>query len=542
MKPEDRCTIEGTVVNAVTGEPLKKANLSLMKGDANQPNVAPYGATTDAAGRYRIENIDPGRYMFAASRNGYVRSNYGSKGKRGYGPGIPLTLSARQVMKDVLFRLTPQAVVSGRVVDEDGEPLANAQVQCLRRAFINGKRTLMPQGYSSTNDKGEYRAFGLPPGKYFVTAVYRMNPTWGAAEIRSDEAANDTYATTFYPSALNESSAIPVEVTSGAEITAIDLKLIRMRAFQLSGVVTGSPQSGPVFIMLFPKSGSEGVSAWASMRQSSTDPKGAFLFRGVMPGSYLLQAQGMGSSNQQPMMATATVEVGDSNVENIQVTFSASSALKGTLVIDGKQDLADLKGRQIGVNLQPQGSLYGPGQRGSQVKDDATFEIPNASQDQYRINVYGMPETYYVKSVRVGPVELPKEILDLSKGASAGELTIVVSPDGAQIEGSVQDKDHKPVAGAQVVAIPDPRDFVSRYKGGSTDQYGRFVIKGIAAGTYKLFAFDDLDWGAQQDAEFMKPFEDRGETLELKDGAKEVRDLKLIVTDETEAPQQKASN
>jgi protocatechuate 3,4-dioxygenase beta subunit len=531
VKPEDKCSIEGTVVNAVTGEPLKKAHLVLRKADSNQMEAA-YGASTDDAGRYSIKDIDPGRYSFFANRNGFVASNYGAKPKRGFAAGTALTLAPRQAMKDVLFRLTPHAVVAGRVVDEDGEPVANAQIQCLRTAYVNGRKDLVPAGgFANTDDKGQFRAYGLPPGKYFVSAMFRNMQDWGLPEIRSDASANDTYVTTYYPSAVTERNAIPIEVPQGAEITAIEIKLVRMRAVQVSGVVAGAPAPRPINVMLSPKSGNTMMS-WATMRHAMTDPKGAFVFRGVMPGTYMLQANTM-SDDQKPMQATTTIEVGDSNLQNVQLAFASAATLTGRVMVDGKEDLSDLKDRQVNIHMQPTESMYGPGGAGGTMKADGTFELRNVSADRYRIAVWGLPDSYYLKSVRFGPTEAPKEVLDLSKGVSAGELTIAVSANGAQVEGVVQDKDHKPAGGVMVVAVPEERDYAQRYRTGNTDQYGHYVLKALAPGKYKVFAFDDIEWGAQEDPDFMKAYEERGESVEVKDGAKESRNLTLIVTDES---------
>jgi hypothetical protein len=171
VKPEDKCIVEGTVVNGATGEPLKKAHVTLRRADNTQLNPAPYGVTTDASGHFVLDDVDPGKYRLAADRNGFVNSSYGEKRNRS-GSGALLTLSAGQKMKDVIFHMTPQGVIVGRVIDEDGEPVARANIQCLRSMYRNGEKGLFPTGSSGTNDKGEYRVFGLSPGKYIVQATY----------------------------------------------------------------------------------------------------------------------------------------------------------------------------------------------------------------------------------------------------------------------------------------------------------------------------------------------------------------------------------
>jgi hypothetical protein len=127
VKPEDLCTIEGVVVKATTGDPLKKAVLMLHKVEER---AQPKNATSDASGHFQFKNVEPGRYHLYATRNGYARQEYGERAA--HGSGTILTLTAGQHLKDISFRLIPAAVVAGHVYDEDGEPVAEAEIQALR--------------------------------------------------------------------------------------------------------------------------------------------------------------------------------------------------------------------------------------------------------------------------------------------------------------------------------------------------------------------------------------------------------------------------
>ena len=235
VKPEDKCRLEGTVSGASTSEPLKKAHLVLHRMEVQ--DGVPYGATTDAAGHYVIEGVDPGKYQLQADRNGFVSQAYGARGTAMF-QGTVLTLGPAQKMKDVNFKLTPQGVVLGRVVDEEGEPVARVDVQFMRFAYRDGKRQLVPSGGQSTNDLGEYRAYGLAPGKYIVSAVLRQN-NFGASPISTGE-KEEGYPPIYYPNANAPSSAVPVEVTAGAVVHGIDITLIKTRAVRVSGNAIGS--------------------------------------------------------------------------------------------------------------------------------------------------------------------------------------------------------------------------------------------------------------------------------------------------------------
>ena len=125
-------------------------------------------ASTDSAGQFAITGIAPGKYRLSAERSGFINTQYGARGPNK--PGTLLTLEPGQKSSDLAMRLTPQGVIAGRVLDEDGEPVANVDVQVLRQQYMQGRKQMARTGGATTNDLGEYRVFGLPPGRYFVSA------------------------------------------------------------------------------------------------------------------------------------------------------------------------------------------------------------------------------------------------------------------------------------------------------------------------------------------------------------------------------------
>ena len=91
-------------------------------------------------------------------------------------------------------------------------------------------------------------------------------------------------------------------------------------------------------------------------------------------------------------------------------------------------------------------------------------------------------------------------------------LDVLVSPNGATVEGYVT-QGQKACPGATVVLVPNPprRGEQQLYKATSTDDNGRFLIQGAAPGNYKLFAWESAEDGAYRNAEFLEPFETRGQ-------------------------------
>jgi len=523
VKPEDKCILEGVVLNATTGEPLKKAHIQLSPAQNGQSR-SPYGAATDAAGHFHIDEIDPGQYMLSADRTGFVRKSYGARGpQRG---GAVLTLAPAQKLTDISFKLLPQAVITGRIVDEDNDPVAHAQVQATRWRYMNGKKTLGPAGSATTNDKGEYRIFGLAPGSYIVKATLPSRQ-WGPSEIRKASAPEETYVSTYYPAATSPSAAIAVEAQAGAEVSGIDARLIRARAVRVSGKVTNLRRDGQgISLNLAPHSASE--ADFTSVRRVNSDGKGNFVFHGVMPGSYTLLAQDW-SDDQTVRAASTHIEVGDSNIEGVTVTLGSGLEIEGTV----RAESGDLKNANLRVVLRPENAAGFGFNSGadSEVQDDGAFKMRGVLPDKYRWSVRGLPDGYYVKSVRFGDSDATYAGADLNAGAPA-PLVFNLSPNGAELDGSVKDKDDQPAAGATVVVIPEVRDRHFLYKQVSTDQYGHFAIKGLAPGKYKVFAWDQVDVGAYEDPDFLRPYENTGESISLDEKAKESKDLKLILNED----------
>ncbi len=257
------------------------------------------------------------------------------------------------------------------------------------------------------------------------------------------------------------------------------------------------------------------------------DDQGAFELPGVTPGAYVLQASEQ--EDGKTYVARLTLDVGESDVENISAELVPSLELKGQLRVEGRPP-ASLT--EIQISLDSGGNMAML-ISGGQVALDGSFTLTNIAPDEYRLNIFGVSEDYYVKWARLGDKDVLDAGLDLTRGAAAS-LEVVLSGNGGQLEGVVLNAEEQPAMGALVALVPDePRRALLRwYKQATTDQYGRFTVKGIAPGGYKLFAWDDVDDGAYEDPEFLKAFEAQGEPIAIREGSRESAQLKLIPTEE----------
>jgi hypothetical protein len=173
---------------------------------------------------------------------------------------------------------------------------------------------------------------------------------------------------------------------------------------------------------------------------------------------------------------------------------------------------------------------------GTRVDANNAFVLKDISDGTYFAEISGESKDCYIKDVHYGPSSALDEGFTVVRGASAN-LEITVSSRGARVQGSVADADGLPAAGVQVVLVPEEsRRTVHRwYKSGTTDQYGRFDLRGIPPGDYKLFSWEEVEPGAWEDPEFLRPFETKGETALIKEGEQQTVNLTAIRTKKVEA-------
>ncbi len=523
--PKDLCSIEGQVLNSLTGEPVRKAHITLQgTGSPNGANPSTFGGITDASGRFAIQDLEPGNYFMTAQRNGFTNGQSGGSGRDPSSTSV--TLNPGQHTSDIVLKLVPHGVIAGRVLDEDGEPVQGVQVSVLRRQFFRGKRQLMPSGASATDDLGEYRIFGLAPGKYYLSATYRRWNTMMAQDRTPGGAPEEGYAPTYFPGTTDPAGAVAIDVSAGSTLGGTDLTLRKIHTVRIRGRVanvTGDGLPTHTMLRLMPRNSVFGGSYAQVWTQALRNRGGTFEFRGVAPGAYSVWAQwsdeGQGYSVSQP------VDVGNNNLEDVTVLLSPGVELKGQVRSEGPGDMK-LGGLHISLEAKETEQRGG---RGAQTNDDGTFDLQNVSADHYWMNVYGLPPPFYVKSIRMGDADGLESGLDTTQGA-AGTLEITISGNGGQIEGTAADSKQKPGFRAMVVLVPDPprRERSMLYKTGPIDATGHFSLAGIAPGEYKLFAWEQIDDGAYQDPEFLKPYENQGQAVTIREGSRETAQLKVI--------------
>jgi len=537
--PKLLCTVSGRVTSAMTGEPLPRATVSLMGGG---PGTSMRSARTDADGQFTIERVQPGVYRLVAEKVGYLQQVYGARSPGG--AGAQLTLSTSQTVTGIDLRLTPQGVISGTVYDDEGEPLPRAMVGAFPpgggSATLGGRRLRRTAVTTTTNDMGEFRLFGLSPGKYIIVASSQgrigarggMGPPGMAGGMRAgDPAEQEDLMPTYYPSTTDADSAAAVEVAAGQEVAGISIMLRKGSMYRVQGKVVGvaSQDLASIRLMLVRRGAAAGPllggNAGAVLR---TD--GSFEFARVWPGAYFVTAERMGQ-NTARLTGKTPVEVASGDVRDVVVTLAEPLTLSGVVRIEGAQT-ADTQRLMVSLNpLEETAGLPGflGGSLTARLAGASSFKILEVPPDSYYLNFMNLPEGAYVKSIRLNNQEVLDKGLDLTGVRGAAMIDITLSLKAASLEGTVTDGE-QPAGGSVVVVLPDPlrpsQPYLNLFL--TADQEGGFRAAGLPPGAYKLYAFPDSEAESAQDLDYVRSFESRAVSVTLEEEGKGRVDLKLL--------------
>jgi hypothetical protein len=337
----EKGALTGVVVNSTTGRVLNHVEVGLEgTGTENAATLA----VTDATGAFRFANLSAGTYRLKAARNGYLDATY---------PTV-IVLSAGQELKDICVKLAPFGVIAGTVRESDGELVARPTVEALRVDFSSGHRRFVRVDGSYTDDLGQYRVTGLPPGRYFVRA------TPGKKAVAADPGAlriaipdeppppsPEVLLPALYPGVQDATLARTVEVEPGGRVTGADIVLARSRTVTVKGHVAGTPDSVPRVVEI--TSGTPGNGPAVYSLSTQIDPNGDFEFAAVPRGSYVLGGNPTGAKRAKDdsmvfifdgdrhkgCQATTPLEVADALVEGVRISTDSPAAVKAHVSADG---------------------------------------------------------------------------------------------------------------------------------------------------------------------------------------------------------------
>ena len=524
-------SIEGTAINALTHEPLSNVHVRLIAATFGGVNGA-YGAMSDRAGHFSIATIRPGTYILLPERPGFLHVQ--TKGST----AIPtITIKPGQSLAGYELEMSPRAVIVGRVVDESGDPVQAVRVQAIPVSPEYSPAVLNPAPNPTTDDRGEFRIIS-PAGKFYLQATLNSPGVGGGErpEARSDGTTEAVYGTTFYPSSLRKDRATVVEAIAGKDVAGLEIRLARQQqGLSISGVVSAIPEGSvrPYVIMQW----GEKAPNITNGRSTNVGADGKFKFESLQPGYYRILAQyNDGKTSLVSRMMEWTLE--NTEVSNVELPLTPGLQVSGKVRMEGDPPGSPAARRT--VKLEPMlGYNMGNLQKnGGEVDADGLFRMTGIMPGRYRVRVEPLPEGAYVKTVEIDGTPTAADLIDLSNVIKSVSANITLGHNAVFISGRVLDAGGDPIQ-TSLVMIYLVKDFSEMLTGNGTvqsDSNGTYTLKSVAPGKYKLFAIDALRVaGGGSALDVIRDIFNRAEEVELKEGEKITKDLKVMSKEDPNA-------
>jgi hypothetical protein len=512
VPPPPAGRISGRVLAADNGRPVKRARVFATAVELPGGR----GMLTDDSGVFDLTELPAGRYTLTVSKSGFVALSYGQR--RPLQAGTPLQLADGQQLKGIEFQLPRGSVISGHVLDEDGDAMPGVMVRVMRYQYQQGERRLTPAGNGQTDDKGLYRVWGLMPGEYYVNAIARgsgpgggqffgggpgggrggrfAGPGAGAA-AGAVEQEQVNYAPTYYPGVPSVEQAKPINVGLSQELLDVSFNMQLVRIARISGIVN-NPDGTPVTsgtVNLMPDSGG-GRNQIGMNFGGRIQWDGSFTIGNVAPGRYILRARG--DDSEVPQFAAQPISVNGDDLPDVTVVLSAGATITGTIsFLPGGSPAPDYTSFRITAPSTEQ-SEFGP-QPNARVDKDGKFSLSGVSAGAHLIRPSNGSRTWILKSVTAGNRDITDTPFQVRSGETLSDVTVVFTDKQSEINGTLTTENGTPVPEFTVLAFPsDPSLWRPQSRHIATarpDQTGKYRIRGLPPGEYYLATVDPSQQG-----------------------------------------------
>ena len=559
--------IKGRLMTADTGTPVRRAEVRISGQE-----ILPKTAITDAEGRFEFRDLPTGRFSLNATKPGFVTVSYGQR--RPFESGKQIELGDGQVLDRADFSMPRGSAIAGRIVDEFGDPIADVQVSAMRSTWLNGKRRLQSTGrMAQTNDLGQYRIYGLPPGDYYVSAtvrggadmvmVERVAATFVASggaggNANNGPSASDPktgYAPTYYPGTSDGASAQKIVLAVGQEMGNADFSMLAVRLARVTGMVIGSdgrPVEGAMVSTNARNSADAGMMFFPMMGSGRTDKNGQFSLTNIAPGDYTVHARGVqtmssdsggervmftmridggGGGNGQTEFGSAPLSVGGDDVSNLVIVTSKGSSVSGKIVFEGGAKPTNTATVRIAAQSAENEAMPMMSGGSASITPEGTFEIKGMLGPRlFRVN--GLPQGWILKSVTHNGTDVTDSGVDVKANEPVSGIEITVTNKLTEITGAVMGSDSKPSTDYTLVVFSQDADkwrvpMTRHISGTRPNQDGRFLVKNMPAGDYYAVALEYIASGDWNDPEVLERLKSKATKFRLDEGAVKTLDLKL---------------
>ena len=537
-------TLSGRVLRSDTGAVVKRAMVRLAGQDTRDRRTV----QTDENGRYQFTDLQAGRYTVTVSKAGLISLAYGQKHPRQ--PALPIQVDAGRRLRNVDIALPRGSVITGQVVDEDGEPMARAVVQVLRYVYRQGQRQIEPAGTDQTDDRGQYRVFDLEPGEYFVSVTLPRRRggfggggpagrgarggrggrggggLFGAPDVVEDSDPDAVgLAPSYYPGVTMLRDAVPLTVALSQELSGVSFAAQLVPMARVGGMVFGPDGS--------PARGTQVVLTSAEVRGRTpgstlagrVDGDGYFEVSSVPPGRYTVQAlAGRGRRDREPVFASQEITVDGQDVTDLTMLLRHGAEIRGTLTFDGTQmpDPSNLE--RLLVTTSPLNPTPFEQRGGSDagIEADGSFVLSDIGGGPRLIRVTRLPDRLQLKAVYLEG----RDVIDTPRGFAAGQtisgVTLVLTDQITELAGMVHDDQGNALTEFTVIAFPtDERLWQPQSRhimASRPDQNAQYRMRGLPPGDYLLSVVEVVQQGEWFDPRLLDDLRRRAARVTLRDG------------------------
>jgi len=514
----------------------------VLQGDTDRPvasvqvQFAGLRSSTDAQGRFVFNSVPAGRHTLFADKDGYMRARPAG---RKYTGGIEVITRSDSPSAILLVRLFPAALITGRVLDANGQPVRNAFVlpyrqtydpsgalalqplQVNRSTYLGLRETMqnlaiapdnrLDDAYnrssnitrSRTNDLGEFRIFNLDPGRY---AIY-IDPS------------SNSEVPVFYPGVTNTRDAALIEVKAGEEFRLNNVTLpARGNAALRVRINNQSGENGALKFVEVRRKGSQEILRWQSGATDPVIPLGT-----LPPGVYEVEANVQTSRGLFFAAGHQDLVMSGSDVE-LEVTVGRSPRLTGR-VVEGQTQ--PVPGVRISMTSD---SVLRNTPFALTTAADGTFQLQGIPDGVFQLRfLSGIPAGKCITSAVQGNRNVLKD--GLLVGSDDVSVDVTLGESQATVKGTAVDSKAARIPGATIVLVPADPSRSDLFSVIGADQNGEFEIPCVQPGTYTIYGWTDLNGSAYRNADFMKKYEGSGRALELASGR--IIEIPVRVIDDT---------
>jgi hypothetical protein len=448
---------------------------------------------------FRFENVNPGDYRLCASGAGYLESFFGARGVNDWGTVIHL--ARKQTLSGQNINLTHESVITGRIVDENGDPVPGVEVNAISQFWMHGHKIYGYEAADVTNDTGAYRLAGISPGRLYIRATPQND-----SFVEQPGETPVSLVALFYPDASVLPGATAVEVHAGDNLDGINFLLRPRPAFHIRGVI--KPEDEPDALSRYRVAAALPASSGDLLDfEGEIEDDGVFDIPGLMPGAYDVQVR----TDHGVVLAMTPAEVRTSDINTLSIRVPRHASVRGTLrsLDDGAAAPANSEVSLVPFDKGMESRIIGF------VAKDGSFTINGVPPGKYRISVPRSQPGVYIKSVSSGATEVPGSAsFDIAEGGSPS-LTVNLAADAGHVSGTVQSPAESTTNDYRIILVSQSNPSEPDLRMGTTDRTGHFIVATVPPGKYHAFAVSDFNTEVWWNPDFLRQIDSTAVEVEV---------------------------